>query len=95
MNFSGLVTPNYGQIGTENLPAGNGPAIPYGGSPTGMSGPMINTHSMQGPMSSAVENVGYHPSVGRGDRLASNIVGSTDFNNMASGGYSGGATSRM
>jgi hypothetical protein len=86
---------NFGSMGTENLPAGNGPAIPYGSTPSGMGGPMVNTASMQGPMSSATSNIGYRPTSGRADRLNSNIVGSSDFNNMASGGYSGGATSRM
>lgn len=78
---------NFGSMGTENLPAGNGSAIPYGSTPSPGAGPMINTASMQGPISSAVESVGYRPSIGRGDRLSSNIVGSSDFNNIASGGY--------
>lgn len=92
--MAGLVTPNYGQMGTENLPAGNGPAIPYGSTPAPATG-MVSTGSMQGPMSSATSNIGYRPTSGRADRLSANIVGATDFDNMASGGYSGGATTRI
>jgi len=86
---------NFGAMGTEHLPAGNGPAIPYGSTLGGISGPIVNIASMQGPMSSATSNIGYRPTSGRADRLDSNIVGSSDFNNMASGGYSAGATQRI
>lgn len=85
MNFSGLVTPNYGQMGTENLPAGNGPAIPYGAGNPAASGPVLSTGTMQGPSSPATSNIGYRPTSGRADRLDANIVG----------GYSGGATTRI
>ena len=82
-------------MGTEHLLAGNGPAIPYGGTPTGGGAPMVATGTMQGPASSAVANIGYRPEAGRADRLSANIVGGSTFDNMASGGYSGGATQRI
>lgn len=93
--MAGLVTPNYGQMGTENLPSGNGPAMPYGSSPAAGAAPMLNTASMQGPASSAVVNIGYRPEAGRADRLGANIVGGSTFDNLASGGYSGGAARRI
>jgi hypothetical protein len=72
----GLITPNYGQMGTEHLPAGNGPAIPYGSTPTSGGSAVVSTASMQGPQDSAYSNTGYRPEAGRADRLAANIVGS-------------------
>lgn len=99
---TGLVTPNYGQMGTESLPVGNGLAAPYGQAPQTSSAPTDTGASMQGPLSSATSNIGYRsisgpyrPEAGRADRLGANIVGGTDFDNMASGGYSGGATHRI
>jgi hypothetical protein len=88
------MTPNFGQMGTESLPGGNGPADLGQGAQT-LAGSVIPTGSMQGPGSPAHENVGYRPEAGRADRLSANIVGGSDFDNLASGGYSGGATSRI
>lgn len=98
----GMWTPDYNQMGTEMLPAGNGAAIPYGPPDMASAAPLMNTHSMQQGQDSAASNIGYRgssgpyrPEAGRADRLGANIVGGTDFDNMASGGYSGGATHRM
>jgi hypothetical protein len=95
MNVSGLVTPNYGQMGTELLPAGNRAALPYGQAPATSAAPTDSVMSMQGHQDAATENYGYRPAAGRADRLSANIVGGTDFDNLASGGYSGGATQRI
>lgn len=86
--------PNYSQMGTESLPVGTGPAYEGIGAQT-IAGSVTPTGSMQGPGSPAHENVGYRPEAGRADRLSANIVGATDFDNLASGGYSGGATNRI
>lgn len=94
MNVSGLVTPNYGQMGTENLPAGNRAEMPYGMGPGVNSAPTDVGHTMQGPAEAAHENVGYRPMAGRADRLSANIVGG-GVDNVASGGYSRGATQRI
>lgn len=77
------------------IAGGNGPAQPLGQMGPAPAASTVSTGSMQGPASSAVANIGYHPEAGRADRLGANIVGGTDFDNLASGGYSGGATSRM
>jgi len=90
MEFKGLVTPNYGQIGTETIPQGNGAAMPYGIAPATSSAPTDSVPSMQGRQDSARVDIGYRPLAGRADRLAANIVGSTDFGNQASGGYGSG-----
>lgn len=95
MNVSGLVTPNYGQMGTEVLPAGNRVAVPYGQAPATSAAPTDSVMSMQGHADAAHENVGYRPVAGRADRLAANIVGGTTFDDIASGGYSRGATQRI
>lgn len=71
----GLVTPNYGQMGTEMLPTGTGPALGYGNAPHTASAPTDSIASMQGPLSSAQVNIGYRPESGRADRLSANIVG--------------------
>ena len=103
MEFIGHTHPNYGEIGTEVIPQGNGAAQPYGlGDPTSAA-PLMATNSMAGNgVDSATSNIGYRgssgpyrPEAGRADRLSANIVGGTDFDNMGSGGYSGGATQRM
>lgn len=90
----GLATPNYGQMGTE-IVGGNGPALPLGQMGPAPAAAQVSTGSMQGPSSSAAANIGYRPETGRADRLSANIVGGSDFDNLASGGYSGGATHRM
>lgn len=90
--FLGLTHPNYGEMGTESLPVGNGPANPYGQASPTSSAATDTGASMQGHQDSSIINIGYRPETGRADRLNSNIVGSSDFNNIASGGYSGGAT---
>jgi hypothetical protein len=95
VNSAGLVTPNYGQMGTEMLPSGNRMAAPYGQAPATSAAPTDSVMSMQGPQGPAHENYGYRPAAGRADRLQANIVGGTDFDNLASGGYSGGATQRI
>jgi hypothetical protein len=102
LNVSGLYTPNYGQMGTEVLPVGNGLANPYGSTPPIGAATTVPTASMQQGTDSAQSNIGYRsssgpyqPAAGRADRLGANIVGGTDFDNMASGGYSGGATQRI
>ena len=96
MNFKGLATPNYSQMGTEVLPSGNRGAMPYGQAEPTSQAPMVSTASMQGSgTDSAASGIGYRPMAGRADRLAANIVGGTDFDNLGSGGYSKGATSRM
>ena len=89
-------------MGTEVLPAGNGLANPYGSTSPGGAAPAMPLASMHGGVDSATSNIGYRgssgpyrPEAGRADRLGANIVGGTDFDNMASGGYSGGATQRM
>jgi hypothetical protein len=83
-----MATPDYGQMGAE-LVGGNGPARPYGMADPTSAAPLMATNSMQGPASSAQVNIGYRPESGRADRLSANIVGGSDFNNVASGGYSG------
>lgn len=93
--MAGLVTPNYGQMGTESLPVGNGMATPYGQAPQTSSAATDTGASMQGPGESAQANIGYRPVAGRADRLSANIVGGSDFDNLASGGYSDGATHRI
>lgn len=93
--MNGLVTPNYGQMGTEVLPAGNRAAIPYGSTPPTSQAPTDGGVALMGRTDSAVSNIGYRPMAGRADRLAANIVGGSDFDNLASGGYSGGATQRI
>ena len=98
-----MYTPDYGQMGTEMLPAGNGMASPYGQADPTSQAPLMATNSMAGNgVDSATSNIGYRgssgpyrPEAGRADRLGANIVGGTDFDNMASGGYSGGATQRI
>lgn len=95
MPYTGTVTPNYGQMGTESLPSGNGMAMPYGQAPQTSSAATDTGASMQGHQDSAQINIGYRPTAGRADRLSANIVGGTDFDNQASGGYSGGATSSV
>lgn len=102
MPYTGEYTPNFGQMGTEVLPVGNGLAAPYGQAPPTSGAPTDSVFSMQGSQDSATSNIGYRPTsgpyrpeAGRADRLGANIVGGTDFDNMASGGYSGGATHRI
>lgn len=89
MEFKGLITPNYGQMGTEVIPQGNASAAPYGQAPRTSAAPTDSVPSMQGHTDSAQVNIGYRPLSGRADRLSANIVGGTDFDNSASGGYSG------
>jgi hypothetical protein len=99
----GMYTPDFNQMGAEVLPAGNGPARPYGLADPTSQAPLMATNSMAGNgVDSATSNIGYRgssgpyrPEAGRADRLGANIVGGTDFDNMASGGYSGGATQRI
>lgn len=96
VNVSGQYTPNYGQMGTEVLPSGNGAALPYGlGDRTSAQAAMPLNSMQSSGQDSATSNIGYRPTSGRADRLSANIVGGTDFDNLASGGYSGGATQRM
>lgn len=82
----GLVVPNYGQMGTEMLPAGNRMESPYGQAPATSSAPTDSVASMQGPAESAQANIGYRPVAGRADRLAANIVGGTT-DSQGGGGY--------
>lgn len=97
MEFIGLTHPNYGEIGTEMIPQGNGPAQPYGLSEPTSGAPTDSVYSMaNGKQDSATSNIGYRPesspyrpSAGRADRLTANIVGSSTFDDIASGGYSG------
>jgi hypothetical protein len=101
--YTGEYTPNYGQMGMESMiPQGTGRAMPYGQADPTSAAPLMATNSMSGPGESAASGIGYHgsmgayrPEAGRADRLGANIVGGTDFDNIASGGYSGGATHRM
>lgn len=65
---------DFNSMGTEMMPTGNGPSMP-GSTPMVGGANMMSTGSMQGPMSGAVANIGYHPSMGRADRLGANIVG--------------------
>ena len=89
LGFKGLTHPNYGEMGMETIPQGNGAAIPYGQAPQTSSAATDTGASMQSHVDSAQANIGYRPLAGRADRLSANIVGGSDFNNMASGGYSG------
>jgi hypothetical protein len=98
----GYWTPDYNQMGTEMTPQGNGQARPYGLADPTSQAPLMATNSMQSGQDSATSNIGYRgtsgpyrPEAGRADRLGANIVGGTDFDNMASGGYAGGATQRI
>ena len=75
-------TPNFGQMGTEHLPSGNGAAQPYGLANSTTAAPMMTTNSMQGPQDSAIANIGYRPESGRADRLGANIVGSSGAGNF-------------
>jgi hypothetical protein len=103
MPYTGEYTPNFGQMGTEVLPMGNAAAQPYGLADPTSQAPLMATNSMAGNgVDSATSNIGYRgssgpyrPEAGRADRLGANIVGASDFDNMASGGYSGGATHRI
>ncbi len=102
--FTGLVTPNYGQLGTEVLPAGNRHEAPYGEATPTSAAPTDSVFSMagRGP-DSAADSTGYRPdsnpapyrpAAGRADRLGANIVGG-GFDTLGSGGYSKGATQRI
>jgi hypothetical protein len=75
MNMTGLVTPNYGQMGTEMLPSGNRGARPYGQAFPTSSAPTDAGASMQSHVDSAMSGTGYRPESGRADRLSANIVG--------------------
>jgi hypothetical protein len=90
----GLYTPNDGQMGTVGY-TGTGPAQPYGQADPTSAAPVLSTGTMQGPGMSAVDGTAYKPVAGRADRLSANIVGSSTFDNAASGGYSAGATHRI
>jgi hypothetical protein len=103
MGYSGEYTPNYGMMGmeTSDIPQGTGRATPYGLADPTSAAPAMALNTMGGT-DSATSNIGYRgtsgpyrPEAGRADRLGANIVGGTDFDNMASGGYSAGATHRM
>ena len=91
------------EMGTELLPAGNRGAFPYGLAEPTSSAPTDSVYSMaSGRNDSAESNIGYRPTsgpyrpeAGRADRLGANIVGGTDFDNAASGGYAAGATHRI
>lgn len=87
----GMNTPDWSQIG-EMPVGGNGPAVPYGQGHGPLAAPDA-VFSMQGPQDSARADIPYKPVSGRGDRLAANIVGGSDFSPAASGGYSGGTRS--
>lgn len=96
-----MYTPDYNQMGTETTPQGNGRAMPYGLADPTSAAPAMGLNTMGG-VDSATSNIGYRgssgpyrPEAGRADRLGANIVGGTDFDNMQSGGYSGGATQRI
>ena len=100
MIIQGHLVPNAEGMGTD-IPQGTGRAQPYGLSdPTPVQGAIqLNT---MGGTDSASSNIGYRgtsgpyrPEAGRADRLGANIVGGTDFDNMASGGYAAGATNRI
>lgn len=100
--IQGELVPNAGMMGTDSVPQGTGRVVPYGSSVPITQAPLMATNSMQSGQDSATSNIGYRgtsgpyrPESGRADRLGANIVGGTDFDNMASGGYSGGATHRM
>lgn len=97
MPYTGEYTPNYGQMGMESMiPQGTGRATPYGQADPTSQAPLMATNSMAGNgVDSGQVNIGYRPESGRADRLQANIVGGTDFDNMATGGYSGGATHRI
>ena len=103
MSYQGEYHPNYGEMGMESMiPQGTGRATPYGQADPTSQAPLMATNSMAGNgVDSGREDVGYHPetpyypAAGRADRLGANIVGGTDFDNIASGGYSGGAVHRM
>lgn len=102
--IAGELVPNVAMMGMDGgMPQGTGRAAPYGlGDPTSAA-PAMALNSMQGGgTDSAQSNIGYRsnsgpyrPMVGRADRLGANIVGGTDFDNMASGGYALGATQRI
>ena len=104
MIIQGELVPNYAQMGTESMPQGNGAALPLGlADPTSQAGYVSTASMQQSGTDSATSNIGYRPEsgpqryrpeAGRADRLGANIVGMT-FDNLASGGYSGGATHRI
>jgi hypothetical protein len=103
MPYTGEYSPNYGEMGMESMiPQGTGRATPYGQADPTSAAPLMATNSMAGNgVDSATADIGYHPetryypTMGRADRLQANVIGATDFDNMASGGYSGGAVHRM
>jgi hypothetical protein len=79
-----------------DIPQGTGRAMPYGQADPTSQAPLMATNSMAGNgVDQAAGITPYRPESGRADRLGANIVGGSDFDNMASGGYSGGAVHRM
>jgi hypothetical protein len=105
MPYTGEYVPNYGEMGMESMiPQGTGRATPYGQADPTSQAPLMATNSMaSNGVDSATSNIGYRgssgpyrPEAGRADRLGANIVGGAgEFDGMADGGYSGGATHRM
>jgi hypothetical protein len=101
--IQGELVPNAGEMGMDYaMPQGTGRAQPYGLSAPAPTQGTVQINSMGGGTDSALSNIGYRgtsgpyrPEAGRADRLGANIVGGTDFDNMASGGYAAGATHRM